>query len=135
MNNQPHLVSMHGSNTITMDRLLTDPVLTLFPAGLHNRQNIKKNGPTSAISATGPEGFLFFQLLTVPRYTRFPCHEKCYWMTKAIGDTPMIQIAVWYDGATVFAKCEFFQPLNSWDIAAAMIEAGDVMATSMPTPM
>lgn len=47
----------------------------------------------------------------------------------AVGDTPMIQInrLVPQDGATVFAKCEFFQPLNSVKdrIGAAMIEAGE----------
>lgn len=47
----------------------------------------------------------------------------------AIGDTPMIQInrLVPEGGATVFAKCEFFQPLNSVKdrIGAAMIEAGE----------
>lgn len=49
--------------------------------------------------------------------------------TKAIGDTPMIQInqLVPEGGATVFAKCEFFQPLNSVKdrIGVAMIEAGE----------
>ncbi|MAI74373.1 MAG: cysteine synthase A [Rhodopirellula sp.] len=49
--------------------------------------------------------------------------------TKAIGDTPMIQInrLVSGDGAAVFAKCEFFQPLNSVKdrIGVAMIEAGE----------
>ncbi|GAA4471272.1 cysteine synthase A [Novipirellula rosea] len=49
--------------------------------------------------------------------------------SKAIGDTPMIQInrLVPADGATVFAKCEFFQPLNSVKdrIGVAMIEAGE----------
>lgn len=48
---------------------------------------------------------------------------------KAIGDTPMIQInrLVPEGGATVFAKCEFFQPLNSVKdrIGVAMIEAGE----------
>ncbi len=47
----------------------------------------------------------------------------------AIGDTPMIQInrLVPEGGATVFAKCEFFQPLNSVKdrIGVAMIEAGE----------
>lgn len=47
----------------------------------------------------------------------------------AIGDTPMIQInrLVPDGGATVFAKCEFFQPLNSVKdrIGVAMIEAGE----------
>ncbi len=47
----------------------------------------------------------------------------------AIGDTPMIQInrLVPAGTATVFAKCEFFQPLNSVKdrIGAAMIEAGE----------
>lgn len=47
----------------------------------------------------------------------------------AVGDTPMIQInrLAPQDGATVFAKCEFFQPLNSVKdrIGAAMIEAGE----------
>lgn len=50
-------------------------------------------------------------------------------VTKAIGDTPMIQVnrLVPEGGATVFAKCEFFQPLNSVKdrIGVAMIEAGE----------
>ena len=49
--------------------------------------------------------------------------------TKAIGDTPMIQVnrLIPSGGATVFAKCEFFQPLNSVKdrIGVAMIEAGE----------
>ncbi len=48
---------------------------------------------------------------------------------KAIGDTPMIRVnrLVPAEGATVFAKCEFFQPLNSVKdrIGVAMIEAGE----------
>jgi cysteine synthase A len=47
----------------------------------------------------------------------------------AIGDTPMIRInrLVPAGHATVFAKCEFFNPLNSVKdrIGAAMIEAGE----------
>ena len=47
----------------------------------------------------------------------------------AIGDTPMIQInrLVPPEHATVFAKCEFFQPLNSVKdrIGVAMIEAAE----------
>ncbi|MEZ6151584.1 MAG: cysteine synthase A [Pirellulaceae bacterium] len=47
----------------------------------------------------------------------------------AIGETPMIRInrLVPEGGATVFAKCEFFQPLNSVKdrIGMAMIEAGE----------
>ena len=50
-------------------------------------------------------------------------------VTRAIGDTPMIQInrLVPQGQATVFAKCEFFQPLNSVKdrIGVAMIEAGE----------
>lgn len=50
-------------------------------------------------------------------------------ITQAVGDTPMVQInrLVPAGGATVFAKCEFFQPLNSVKdrIGAAMIEAGE----------
>ncbi|EMI54290.1 cysteine synthase A [Rhodopirellula sallentina] len=50
-------------------------------------------------------------------------------VTRAIGDTPMVQInrLVPAGGATVFAKCEFFQPLNSVKdrIGVAMIEAGE----------
>lgn len=46
-----------------------------------------------------------------------------------IGDTPMVRInrLVPSDHATVFAKCEFFQPLNSVKdrIGVAMIEAGE----------
>lgn len=49
--------------------------------------------------------------------------------TQAIGDTPMIRInrLIPEGGATVFAKCEFFQPLNSVKdrIGAAMIAAGE----------
>lgn len=48
---------------------------------------------------------------------------------QAIGDTPMIQVnrLIPEGGATVFAKCEFFQPLNSVKdrIGAAMIEAAE----------
>ncbi|WP_164102449.1 cysteine synthase A [Candidatus Laterigemmans baculatus] len=48
---------------------------------------------------------------------------------RAIGDTPMIRInrLLPEGGATVFAKCEFFQPLNSVKdrIGVAMIEAGE----------
>ncbi len=47
----------------------------------------------------------------------------------AIGDTPMIRInnLIPEGGATVFAKCEFFQPLNSVKdrIGVAMIEAAE----------
>ncbi len=46
---------------------------------------------------------------------------------RAIGDTPMIQInRLAPSGTTIFAKCEFFQPLNSVKdrIGVAMIEAG-----------
>ncbi|QDU60952.1 O-acetylserine sulfhydrylase [Planctomycetes bacterium Pan216] len=47
----------------------------------------------------------------------------------AIGDTPMIRInrLVPSDHAEVYAKCEFFQPLNSVKdrIGVAMIEAGE----------
>jgi cysteine synthase len=47
----------------------------------------------------------------------------------AIGETPMIRInrLIPPGQATVFAKCEFFQPLNSVKdrIGAAMIEAGE----------
>ncbi len=47
----------------------------------------------------------------------------------AIGDTPMIKINRLgpEGGATIFAKCEFFQPLNSVKdrIGAAMIAAGE----------
>ncbi len=47
----------------------------------------------------------------------------------AIGDTPMIRIdrLVPEDHATVFAKCEFFQPLNSVKdrIGVSMVEAGE----------
>ena len=49
--------------------------------------------------------------------------------TAAIGDTPMIKInrLVPTSHATVFAKCEFFQPLNSVKdrIGVAMIEQGE----------
>jgi cysteine synthase A len=48
---------------------------------------------------------------------------------QCIGETPMIRInrLVPADHAVVFAKCEFFQPLNSVKdrIGAAMIEAGE----------
>ncbi len=48
---------------------------------------------------------------------------------RAIGDTPMIRInrLVPAGGATVFAKCEFFQPLNSVKdrIGVSMVEAGE----------
>jgi len=50
-------------------------------------------------------------------------------VTQTIGDTPMIRInrLIPQGQATVFAKCEFFQPLNSVKdrIGVAMIEAGE----------
>ncbi len=50
-------------------------------------------------------------------------------VASAIGDTPMIRVnrLVPADHATVLAKCEFFQPLNSVKdrIGAAMIDAGE----------
>ena len=50
-------------------------------------------------------------------------------VTKTMGDSPMIQInrLVPEGQATVFAKCEFFNPLNSVKdrIGVAMIEAGE----------
>ncbi|MEM6468328.1 MAG: cysteine synthase A [Planctomycetota bacterium] len=50
-------------------------------------------------------------------------------VTNAFGDTPMVRInrLTAEAGATVFAKCEFFQPLNSVKdrIGVAMIEAGE----------
>jgi cysteine synthase A len=50
-------------------------------------------------------------------------------ITGTIGDTPMVKInrLVPAEHATVFAKCEFFQPLNSVKdrIGVAMIEAGE----------
>ena len=50
-------------------------------------------------------------------------------VTQTIGDTPMIRIRrlVPEGAATVFAKCEFFQPLNSVKdrIGVAMIEAAE----------
>ena len=57
-------------------------------------------------------------------------HGKTYDnVTMAIGNTPMIKInrLVPADHATVYAKCEFFQPLNSVKdrIGAAMISAGE----------
>jgi cysteine synthase A len=54
----------------------------------------------------------------------------------AIGDTPMIRInrLVPQDQAVVFAKCEFFQPLNSVKdrIGVAMIEAAERDGTIGP---
>jgi cysteine synthase A len=50
-------------------------------------------------------------------------------IAQAIGETPMIRLnrVISPDQCTVFAKCEFFQPLNSVKdrIGAAMIEAGE----------
>jgi cysteine synthase A len=50
-------------------------------------------------------------------------------ITTAIGETPMVRInrLIPPEHATVFAKCEFFQPLNSVKdrIGLAMIEAGE----------
>ena len=50
-------------------------------------------------------------------------------VTQAIGDTPMIRLnrVIPAGGATVFAKCEFFQPVNSVKdrIGVSMIEAGE----------
>lgn len=57
-------------------------------------------------------------------------------VTRTIGDTPMIRInrLVAPDHATVFAKCEFFQPLNSVKdrIGVAMIEAAERDKTIHP---
>ncbi len=50
-------------------------------------------------------------------------------VTTTVGDTPMVRInrLIPPEHATVFAKCEFFQPLNSVKdrIGVAMIEAGE----------
>src|SRR5215475_2351432 len=50
-------------------------------------------------------------------------------VTATIGETPMVRInrLIPPEHATVFAKCEFFQPLNSVKdrIGVAMIEAGE----------
>lgn len=50
-------------------------------------------------------------------------------VTRAMGDSPMVRInrLVPPDHATVFAKCEFYNPLNSVKdrIGVAMIEAGE----------
>ena len=50
-------------------------------------------------------------------------------VNQTIGDTPLIRInrLVPEDHATVFAKCEFFNPLNSVKdrIGVAMVEAGE----------
>ena len=58
-----------------------------------------------------------------------PRNKTFDYITQAIGDTPMIRInrLVPAGQATVFAKCEFFQPLNSVKdrIGVAMIEAGE----------
>jgi cysteine synthase A len=57
-------------------------------------------------------------------------------VSKTIGDTPMIKInRLGPDGgATIFAKCEFFQPLNSVKdrIGVAMVEAGEADGTITP---
>jgi cysteine synthase A len=58
-----------------------------------------------------------------------PRHKTYENASAAIGDTPMIRInrLVPPDHAMVFAKCEFFQPLNSVKdrIGVAMIEAAE----------
>ena len=50
-------------------------------------------------------------------------------VTGTIGDTPLVRInrLIPPEHGTVFAKCEFFQPLNSVKdrIGVAMIEAGE----------
>src|SRR6187399_1996328 len=50
-------------------------------------------------------------------------------VTATIGQTPLVRLnrLIPADQATVFAKCEFFQPLNSVKdrIGVAMIEAGE----------
>ena len=60
-------------------------------------------------------------------------------VTQTIGATPMIKInrLIPEDHATVFAKCEFFQPLNSVKdrIGVAMIEAVRRVARSIRTPI
>lgn len=58
-----------------------------------------------------------------------PRHKTYDDASRAIGETPMIRINRLgpEGGATIFAKCEFFQPLNSVKdrIGVAMIEAGE----------
>src|SRR5690606_25259248 len=71
-----------------------------------------------------------------PRRNRMP-HGKTYdSAAAAIGNTPMIRInrLIPAGQATVFAKCEFFQPLNSVKdrIGAAMINAAEQAGTIHP---
>ncbi len=72
---------------------------------------------------------LFFSQDTQSTGSIMPRGKTYLNAAQAIGDTPMIQInrLVPADGAVVFAKCEFFQPLNSVKdrIGAAMIAAGE----------
>jgi cysteine synthase A len=78
-----------------------------------------------------PEIWLIAGLLWVftEREIQMPRGQAFQDVTKTIGNTPMIRInrLVPADQATVFAKCEFFQPLNSVKdrIGVAMIEAGE----------
>ena len=75
------------------------------------------NEPAQELAPTHLEG------VTMPRNKTFDS------IAQAIGDTPMIRInrLIPSDQAAVFAKCEFFQPLNSVKdrIGVAMIEAGE----------
>ena len=75
------------------------------------------NEPAKELDPTHAQG------VTMPRNKTFDS------IAQAIGDTPMIRInrLIPPGQATVFAKCEFFQPLNSVKdrIGVAMIEAGE----------
>jgi cysteine synthase A len=68
-------------------------------------------------------------LPTISPGARMPRNKTFDNVAQAIGDTPMIRLnrVIPPGGATVFAKCEFFQPLNSVKdrIGAAMIAAGE----------
>ena len=66
-----------------------------------------------------------------------PRNKTFQHVAEAVGDTPMIRInrLVPEGQATVYAKCEFFNPLNSVKdrIGASMIAAGERDGMVTPT--
>ena len=103
-------------------------MLAQWPSGFSSpclhRSNIDNRRWCNLMFGPGHSVTLFY--LQVPAMPRNKTYDHA---AHAIGDTPMIRInRIIPEGhATVFAKCEFFNPLNSVKdrIGAAMIEAGE----------
>jgi cysteine synthase A len=84
---------------------------------------------TSFLSMQAPPRRLNLEIPTFERRRTMPRGRTFDNVSATIGDTPLIRInrLIPEGHATVFAKCEFFQPLNSVKdrIGVAMIEAGE----------